>query len=115
VGLVFPECPLLEPPAVEGLIRYLKALTGLRNRQALALELLRLSQLGDDLLHAVALAAAICPSIRSLKVGRYDARLGPDNGGPDKGENRSVTNDGYLGGFGERPAVSIHAAYDGGG
>src|SRR5438067_13546662 len=42
---------VLEPPAVEGLVRDLQPFAGLRDRQAFPLELLRLPQLGDDLLH----------------------------------------------------------------
>jgi hypothetical protein len=42
LGLVLLQRSILETPAVEGLVRYLKALTSPRNRQALSLELLRL-------------------------------------------------------------------------
>src|ERR1035437_3279832 len=55
-SLVFLQRAVLESPAIEGLIGYLKAFISLRNREPLVMEPLCLTQLGDDLLHAVALA-----------------------------------------------------------
>jgi len=46
--LVLLQRAVLDPPAIERLITDPQPLTRLRDRQSLGLELLRLSQLGDD-------------------------------------------------------------------
>jgi hypothetical protein len=95
--LVFLQGRVLDPPAEEGLVTNPQALTHLGDRRSLGLQLLGLPQLGDDLLHAVALRRHRSPPFGLSLPDAYDVASGPNRGGPDTSNLAAGAFDGWNG------------------